>query len=135
MMNEQENVQIVQQVYADFGRGHIPAVLNALADDVEWFIPGPADIPFAGMRRGREEVAQFFAALDAAIEFEQFGAQDFVVQGNTVVAIGQDRRRARATGQLIVNHWAMVWELRDGKVTRFRAYEDTAAMVAAFRET
>lgn len=32
----QKNVQIVQQIYASFGRGDIPAVLNGLADDIDW---------------------------------------------------------------------------------------------------
>jgi uncharacterized protein len=35
-MAEQENVQLVQEIYAAFGRGDIPAALDALAHDVEW---------------------------------------------------------------------------------------------------
>lgn len=30
-MNEQQNIQLVQQAYAAFKRGDIPAVLNTLA--------------------------------------------------------------------------------------------------------
>jgi ketosteroid isomerase-like protein len=54
-MSAQENVQVVQRAYAAFSRGDIPALLNTLTEDVEWFIPGPPQIlPYAGQRRGRE---------------------------------------------------------------------------------
>lgn len=51
-MVEQENTQTVMDLYAAFGRGDLPAVLAALADDVEWALPGPANIPMAGTRPG-----------------------------------------------------------------------------------
>jgi hypothetical protein len=39
-------------------------MLNAFADDVALFIPGPNEIiPFVGQRQGREQAAQFFATL------------------------------------------------------------------------
>lgn len=59
--NKSKNIQLVADVYAAFGRGDIAFVLNALADDVEWHFPGPEGIPLTGNRRGREQVAQFFA--------------------------------------------------------------------------
>ena len=33
-MSTQDNVKIVQGIYAAFGQGDIPAILNVLADDV-----------------------------------------------------------------------------------------------------
>jgi len=130
---DQDNVHIVQEIYANFLRGDVGAVLDVLADDVEWFIPGPAEIPYAGPRRGRQAVAEFFSVLVEAVEFEQFEPRQYVAQGDTVVAIGQDRRRAKSTGRVIEMAWAMVWKLRDGKVTGFRSYEDSFDAAAAFR--
>jgi len=57
-MSEQQNVQLVQQAYAAFSKADMDGVLKTLADDVDWFIPGPTEIiPFAGKRRGPQEVA------------------------------------------------------------------------------
>ena len=39
-MSDQQNLQIVKDAYAAFGRRDIPTVLKALTDDVEWTIPG-----------------------------------------------------------------------------------------------
>ncbi len=33
-MTEQENVQLIQELYAAFGRGDVPAILDQLTDDV-----------------------------------------------------------------------------------------------------
>ncbi len=43
-MSEQQNLRLVQEFYAAFGRGDSAGVSNMLADDVGWFIPGPKDI-------------------------------------------------------------------------------------------
>lgn len=64
-MGEQENVKVVQQLYADFGKGNIPAILNTLAEDVEWREPAAGPPPFAGTYRGRERVGEFFRKLRA----------------------------------------------------------------------
>jgi uncharacterized protein len=133
-MAEPENVQLVQAIYAAFGRGDIPAALDALTEDVEWREPGPSEVlPWAGLRRGRGQVGQFFRALDDAEEVQQFEPQEFIAQGDRVVVLGHERCRIKSTGRSYDNHWAMVFTLRDGKVATFRAYHDTAAMIAAFR--
>ena len=134
-MAEQENVQLIQQVYEDFGRGDIPAILNILADDIDWHVPGPTDIPTRGTRRGREQVAQFFTEVGETFDFEQFEPREFIAQGDVVVVLGYSRGSVKSTGRAIEGDWSMVFNLREGKVVRFRDYEDTNAFVAAYRGT
>ena len=67
-MSSQDNIQIVRKAYQDFVSGNIPSIFEALDDGVDWFIPGPKNIiPFAGQRRGRQQVAQFFSELAASL--------------------------------------------------------------------
>lgn len=135
-MSEQENVQIVKEAYAAFTRGDIPAILNALTDDVVWFLPGPTDIvPVAGERRGREQVGQFFSTLDENQEALQFEPQEFIAQGEKVVVLGHYRWRIKPTGRVFASEWVHVFTLRDGKVVGFHEYYDTAAIVEAYRTT
>ena len=131
-MSEQENIHVVQQFYRAFGRGDMQAVLNAVADDVKWHEPGPTDIlPWAGTRRGRDQVAQFLAAVDEALEVQQFELQEFIAQDDKVVVLGRGRSRVRPTGRTFDSPWTMVFTLCGGKICGFSAYHDTAAMVAA----
>ena len=133
-MNEQQNTQTVQEVFAAYGRGDIATVLSALTDDVEWWMPGPPrGIPYAGLRRGPEQVTQFFISMGGAVEFEQFEPREYIAQGDQVVALGHVKARSRQTGRPFEHDWAMVFTFRGGKVARFRQYEDTSSLVEAFR--
>ncbi len=132
-MNEQENLRVTQEGYAAFGRGDIPALLAMYAEDIEYVIPGPPDIiTYAGTYRGTQQVAQFFSLFNDAIDYEQFEPREFVAQGDRVVVLGHDRGHVKFTGHSFEEQWAHVITLREGKVTRFQAYNDTAAIVAAF---
>src|SRR4051794_27439494 len=130
-MSDQNNVDVVQQAYAAFGRGDIPAVLSFLTDDVEWGLPGPSLIPWAGTRHGHEGVAEFFSLLGETLEFEQFEPREFVGQGDTVVVLGYERDLVKPTGRTFEQEWAHVYTLRNGKIAKGRFFEDTAAQVEA----
>ena len=131
-MSDQTNLGVVQQIYAAVGSGDIPALLSLLTDDVEWTLQGPSVIPWAGPRRGREGVAEFFSLLGETLEFEQFEPREFVAQGDTVVVLGYERSLVKPTGRTFEQEWAHVYTLKDGKIAKARVIEDTAAQVVAF---
>lgn len=131
-MNESANIEIVQRLYADFGRGDIPALLAALDPEVEWINAGPDAIAYAGTRHGVAQVQAFFAALAASIEVQTFEPREFLAQGDRVIVLGGWSGRVRATGRGYASEWAMAWIVKNGKVTAFRAYEDTHAVATAF---
>jgi ketosteroid isomerase-like protein len=51
-MSERENTQLVQQAYRDFQNGDIPALLDALSEDVESLVPEVEGVPGRGTWRG-----------------------------------------------------------------------------------
>lgn len=132
-MSATDNQRLVEQIYAAFGRGDLPFILNALALDVDWRHPQPAKIPWGGVRRGREAVAQFFAALAQHLTVEEFQPHTLLAAGDQVVVLGQERMRVKSTGRVYTVEWAHVWTLRGGQVTAFCEYTDTAAILAALR--
>ena len=125
----------MQETYEAVGCGDIPALLDFLTNDVEWTFQGPSVVPFAGTRRGREGVAEFFSLVGRNLEFERFEPREFVAQGSTVVALGFERSLIKPTGRTFEQEWADFYKLRDGKVAKFLALEDTAAHAAAFDAT
>lgn len=131
-MSDRTNGEVVKRAYEAFGRGDLPGLLDLLTDDVEWTLQGPPSIPFSGTRHGREGVAEFFSLIGETVEFEQFEPREFVAQGDTVVVLGYERNLIKPTGRTFEQEWAHVYTLRDGKIAKHRAIEDTAAYVAAF---
>ena len=135
-MNERENVQVVQELFAAFGQSNIAAVLDMLAVDVDWQTPAtrtePAEISWARPRRGREQVAQFFREFAEKVNSEPFELLVFTAHGDRVVVEGRSRGTVRSTGLVYEHDWVMVFTLREGKITRYRHYYDTADVVVAF---
>ena len=132
-MGEHEKERVVQEMYAAFGRGDIPGVLDQLAEDIEWRIAGPSELPYAGLHRGRDEVAKFFETFGQASEFEMFEAQEYFSWGDKVVVLGHERQRVKTTGRVVETEWAMVFTMRSGKIARFHNFVDTHALAVAHR--
>ena len=133
-MNKQENTKLVRQVYEHFKKGDIKALLSLLSDNIEWQLPEIENVPFAGKRRGHEEMGQFFASLVDTQEVQHFDPRDFIAQGDKVVVLGHYAWRVRSTGREFGGDFAHVFTVNEGKVTRFHEYMDTAAAAAAHRE-
>jgi hypothetical protein len=132
------NIATVQDIYAAFGRGDIPAILDRLADDVCWdHLPdgGGAqrhDVPWLRERTGREDVAGFFEAL-GALDFHVFAPTVILGDGDTVVALIDEDVTVRATGERFRDATAHVWSFGpDGRVIAFRHLTDTVKHVEAY---
>ena len=133
-MSEQANTRLIEQAYDNFKRGDIQAVLGLFSEDIEWRLPDIPNVPFGGVRHGREQVAQFFASLADSQEVQQFDPQEYIAQGEKVVARGHYAWRVKSTGRTYEGDWAHVFTVRDGKVVAFHEYTDTAAASSAFQQ-
>ena len=121
------STEIVKEMYAAFGRGDVPAILERVADEVDWEFVGPASLAYAGPRRNRTEVAAFFAAIPQADEIHVFEPREFIDAGEHVTVLGWEQSKALETGQEFSSEWVHVFTLKNGKVTRWRGFFNTAA--------
>lgn len=132
-MNEQENLRIVQEGYAAFGRGDVATALSNYAADVDWAMPGSPDIfPYAGKRRGVEQVAQFYSTFAQTEDVELMELQDFVAQGDKVLVFGHYKGRVKSTGRSYTKDFIHAVSLREGKIIKFREYVASDDMHEAF---
>jgi len=128
-----ENVQRARDTYAAFLRGDLDAVMRDMADDVEWVMPGPSDLPWAGTVRGRQALEAWFGTLAQGTDIQRFEPYQFISQGDTVVILIHAESVVRHNQRRYPNELAQVWTYRGGKIIRSQAFEDTAAAVAAYR--
>ena len=132
-MSDQQNEQIIRQTYAAYLSGNLEAVLNSCSEDTEWLACGPPEhLPYAGRYRGPEQVARYFAILDDKETSTHLVAQEFIAAGDQVIVFGNYKASVNANGQRFETDFVHVFTLRDGKITNFRDYYDTAAAVAAY---
>jgi ketosteroid isomerase-like protein len=132
-MDAQQNKQRVQEAYQLFLKGDIQGVIDRCHDDAEWTSPESDYIPFAGMFRGKQGIAEFFSKLGASAHPQRFEPQEFIAEGDKVVVLGQATWQVKPTGRSFDTPFIHVFTMRDGKVARFEAHADTAAGERAFR--
>ena len=134
-MTEAENTQVIKDAYAAFQRGDVAAIVNACDENVEWYgvIGTEGVLPQSGLRHGRAAVAEFFKQVAESTDFNSFEPKEFVAQGDKVVAQGSYSARMKPSGQTYASDWVMVFTVRNGKVTGFQEYSDSAQLVRAYK--
>ena len=123
-------LNIVQQAYAAFGRHDIPALLELVLGEVDWECAVPASLPYAGKRRTRAEVADFFAAIPRVDDIHVFEPREFIDAGEHVVVLGWEKTTALDTNKLYETDWVHVCTVRNDRIVLWRGFFDTAARYA-----
>ena len=131
-MSEQSNTELIRNMYAAFARGDVQTLLDHCTDDVEWTLEAPDIVPFAGKRRGKAEVLQFFEALASTQENQKLTVEIMVAQGDYVAMLGRYSGSVAATGRTFDSPVAHFFAIRNGLVARFVDLGDTAAMVDSY---
>lgn len=123
----------IGNVYAAFGRGDIPGLLNLLATDVEWRFIGDRATPYTGTFRGHGQVAEWFGMVAQADGIQVFEPRQFLAGPDHVTVIGFERTQALPQGGVFECEWVHVWQLRGDRVARFFGMYDTEAAAKARR--
>jgi hypothetical protein len=114
------NAKLVQQAYAAFGRGDIATVIGLLDADVEW--TSPTTLPHGGEFSGPAEVGAFFAGIGAnwdALDLDIESVDEVGARSVVGVLRADGKRKDGALENYAAVH---IFDISDGKITRFREY-------------
>src|SRR5258706_1618234 len=98
-MSSETNLQLIQKIYENFGKGNIAGVLDELSDDIIWVDPGYVGNLYKGKRTGKAEVGNFFSVLNETLNITQFDIHGLTPNGNRVFVTGTIKGKARNTGK------------------------------------
>jgi len=125
------SIELVKQFHALAGAGRFDEALALFAEDAMIEFHGPDSNPLAGHYQGRESVARFFAKVGDNFEIQKFAAEEFIDAGATVVVLGRERSKVKATGRVFDVPWVQIWRTQNGKITALTDFFDTGSMAAA----
>jgi uncharacterized protein len=119
-----DNVGVVRAIYEAFARGDVPAVLGAMTDDVEWH--EAEGMPQGGVYRGRDAIVENVLGplLEDVPDFA-VTPEEIVASGDMVAVVTRYTGTGKATGKRLDLQVVHVWDVRGGKVARFRQFADT----------
>ena len=124
------NVSVLKNLYAAFARGDIPTVLGAMSPDIHWHeAEGNPYMPSGEAWVGPDAILHnLFMRLGA--EWDGFSVHpgSFYDAGDSVIVEVRYSGTYKASGKSMDAQVCHVWDIKDGKVTRFQQYVDTAKL-------
>jgi len=105
------------------------------AADIDWNVPGNADLPWTGRRSRREQVADYFGTMWPAFVAGQSSSvvDKVIIDGEEAVIFGTFAHTAGTTGKRFETPVAMRLTITNGKIVLLHLYEDTLAVSNAFQ--
>ena len=122
----------VQALYAAYAAGQRMAFNDLLDEAVRWHSVGPADLPWAGLREGRDAVHEYFRILERESTIEGYTPEHAIGDGEWLILLGTLRVRVRDDAMAMDYPKVDAIRFRDGRIVEFREYYDTATALARY---
>jgi ketosteroid isomerase-like protein len=122
-----ENVEMIRGVYQAFANGDVPTVVNRLDANVIWNEADGSPYADGNPYVGPDKVTQgVFMRLGGEWESFVIVPEEALDAGDTVVMLGRYNGTFKRNGKPLNAQFTHVWRVKDGKVTGFQQYTDTA---------
>jgi ketosteroid isomerase-like protein len=117
-----ENVEIAKQAIDAFNRTDIDVFTALTTPDFEW---SPSMVAIEGeIFRGPDGIEKYFGSLNNAWERFHILRDGFRDGADLVIMLGRLEGRGKASGVQVVESLGMVFDFRDGEISRIRGYLD-----------
>jgi ketosteroid isomerase-like protein len=124
------NVSIIQDLYAAFAVRDVDQIRRLFDPQIEW--NQNAGFPNGGRHVGADVVLNdVFGRFRSEWSAWKVVVHEYLDAGDVVIAIGDYHGTYKATGRSMTAAFAHVYDVRDGRITRFRQFTDTAMLRAA----
>ena len=124
------SVEIVRNLYEALSNKDYAAFAELCDPNLEWI--QNEGFPYGGHHHGPAAAVEgVFRTLPRHWDDFGFDKQEFHDAGDTVLVVGAYRGRHKQTGKAFEAAAVHLFDLRDGRVRRFRQFTDTALIARA----
>ena len=126
------SLAILDAWYAGIRSGMADAIRDVATQDIRIWWNGPPDlVPWAGEHRGTDEALAFFAKVGANLEVLRTTVVERIEAPDAMIIFLDAHWRVKAHGAEIKAKAINIFRFRDGKVSGYEVYPDSAAFVRA----
>lgn len=112
---------LVERMFAAFASGDVEKFTDTVSDDTVWIYHGTQIIPKGNFER-KEGVRTFVENILKYTEIIKFEPQQFIVEGNMVVVLGQEHQRVKRTGRELRQKWVQIYTVENDLITRMEEF-------------
>ena len=123
-----DNVRLLKNLYDAFGRGDIPTVLGAMSPNIKWHQAESNPYMPSGQAWVGPDAVMSNLFMKLGTEWNGFAVhpRSFHDAGDSVIVEARYSGTYKATGRSMDAQVCHIWDVKDGKVSRFQQYLDTA---------
>lgn len=134
MSTEDSNVAVLKEAYRqwhDTKAGSVDHWLALMTDDVKFrsLAEGAKPMEFTRTSTCKDDVKRYFAGLTGDWQMIYYRMDEYIAQGDRVVALGSCSFEHKKTGKILETPKADFHKFRDGKICEFFEFYDTARAI------
>jgi ketosteroid isomerase-like protein len=133
MVQDKPNCAVAKKLYGAFLAGDLQAIYALLDPRVEWELVGSKEVPHFGLFRGIDEVKRFFSIIGEINRVESFEVLSYTETEKGAYVECRERGHFEGHPMHFELRSCQILEINEGRIVRFRIYQDTAQMVDAWR--
>jgi ketosteroid isomerase-like protein len=122
-MSPRANVEIVKRALDAYNRRDVDLIAAYVTADFEWLPALPGTVEGDGYR-GREGIEMYLGEIGETWEKLHVHGDEFRDLGDRVLVLGWADGRGRGSGVDVDSPLAIIFDFRDGKISRSRAFLD-----------
>jgi ketosteroid isomerase-like protein len=124
------NTKTMASLYEAFARGDVPAVLGAMHPEIQWReAENNPYMPTGEAWVGPDAIVKnLFIRLSEEWDGFSVNPKSFHDAGDVVTVEGRYTGKHNETGKALDAQFCHIWTLKDGKITAFQQYTDTAQL-------
>jgi len=131
MSTEDSNVTVLKEAYRQWHEtkgGSVDHWLTLMTDDVKFrsLAEGTKPMEFTCTSSCKSDVQRYFAGLTEDWQMNYYRMDEYIAQGDRVVALGSCSFKHKKTGKILETPKADFHKFRDGKICEFFELYDTA---------
>lgn len=112
---------VVEKMFAAFSSGDVEKFVDTVSEETVWIYHGTQIIP-KGTYEGKEGARTFISNIIKSTEIINFEPQQYIVEDNNVVVLGQEHQRVKRSGKELKQKWVQVYTVENDLITRMEEF-------------
>jgi ketosteroid isomerase-like protein len=112
---------VIEKMFTAFSSGDIEKLVDTVSNDTVWLYHGTQIIPKGAFEK-KEGVRAFFTNILERTEIINFEPQQYIVEGNMVVVLGQEHQKVKRSGRELKQKWVQIYTVENNLITKMEEF-------------